>query len=93
MARSCTRRPLLLDVDGVVSLFGFTERPPSGPLHTAVPGIPEFPSTHAGALPARPAQAFANEPEVSERHWKLVAVESATEPERVTRLESSARGR
>jgi hypothetical protein len=92
MARSCTRRALLLNVDGVVSLFGFTERPPSGLLHTAVHGIPEFPSTHAGALPARPAQAFANEPGVRERHRKLVAGESATGPERVTRLESRARG-
>ncbi len=104
---------LLIDVDGVVSLFGFTERPPSGLLPTAVDGIPHFLSTHAGALLARlsrtfactwctgweeraeehlprllglpggwPHLTFANEPVVSERHWKLAAIESATRPDR-----------
>ena len=92
MARSCTEKPLLLiDVDGVVSLFGFTERPPSGLLHTAVHGIPHFLSTHAASLLARLSQTFActwphltfaNEPGVSERHWKLAAIESATGPDR-----------
>ncbi len=100
---------MLLNVDGVVSLFGFTERPPSGLLPTAVDGIPHFLSTHAVALLARlsrtfactwctgweeraeehlprllglpggwPHLTFANEPGVSERHWKLAAIESAT---------------
>lgn len=44
---------LLINVDGVVSLFGSTERPPSGLLHTAGDGIPRFRSAHAGALTAR----------------------------------------
>ena len=59
MTRSCTQRPLLLvDVDGVVSLFGFRERPPSGLLPTAVDGIPHFLSIHAGALLTRLSGTF-----------------------------------
>ena len=59
MTRSCTSRPLLLvDVDGVVSLFGFRERPPSGLLPAAVDGIPHFLSPHAGPLLVRLAATF-----------------------------------
>jgi hypothetical protein len=49
---------LLVDVDGVVSLFGFRERPPSGLLPTAVDGIPHFLSTHAGSLLTRLSATF-----------------------------------
>jgi hypothetical protein len=114
MAKSCTARPLLLiDVDGVVSLFGFPRTPPAGLLPAAVDGIPHFLSPHAGPLLTRlsatfdcvwctgweeraeehlprllklpggwPHLTFATEPGVSERHWKLASIESATGPER-----------
>jgi hypothetical protein len=59
MARSFTPRPLLLiDVDGVVSLFGFRDRPPSGLLATAVDGLPHLLSKHAGALLTRLSATF-----------------------------------
>jgi hypothetical protein len=107
---------LLVDVDGVLSLFGFRERPPSGLLPTAVDGIPHFLSIHAGSLLARLSATFectwctgweeraeehlprllglpggwphltfavANPTHpTGARHWKLAAIESATEPER-----------
>jgi HAD domain in Swiss Army Knife RNA repair proteins len=57
--RSCTARPLLLiDVDGVVSLFGFTHLPPAGLLPTAVEGVPHLLSAHAGSLLLRLAATF-----------------------------------
>jgi hypothetical protein len=57
--KSCTARPLLLiDVDGVVSLFGFTDRPPAGLLSTAVEGAPHLLSRPAGPLLVRLARKF-----------------------------------
>ena len=114
MTRSCPPRPLLLvDVDGVLSLFAFSGQPPSGVLPTAVDGIPHFLSIHAGPLLVRlaatfdcmwctgwedraeehlprllrlpggwPHLKFAYEPGVSERHWKLAAIESSAGPDR-----------
>jgi hypothetical protein len=59
MTRSCSPRPLLLvDVDGVLSLFGFREPPPSGVLPTAVDGIPHILSLHAGPLLVRLSATF-----------------------------------
>ena len=52
-------RPLLLiDVDGVLSLFGFSHFPPAGLLPTAVDGVPHLLSPHAGALLVRLSQTF-----------------------------------
>lgn len=54
------RRPplLLLDIDGVISLFGFAARhPPAGRFH-AIEGIPHFISGTAAPLIARLAGAF-----------------------------------
>jgi hypothetical protein len=57
--RSCTDRPLLLvDVDGVVSLFGFPHAAPSGLLGAAVDGIPHLISIQADPLPARLSSIF-----------------------------------
>jgi hypothetical protein len=57
--RSCTARPLLLvDVDGVISLFGFPRLPPAGLLPTAVDGIPHLLSNQAGPLLVRLAATF-----------------------------------
>jgi hypothetical protein len=56
---SRTSRPLLLiDVDGVVSLFGFTHMPPAGLQPTAVQGIPHLLSDHAGPLLVRLSATF-----------------------------------
>lgn len=54
------RRPplLLLDIDGVISLFGFPARhPPAGRFH-AIEGLPHFISGAAAPLIARLADAF-----------------------------------
>jgi hypothetical protein len=57
--KSRTAPPLLLiDVDGVVSLFGFTHLPPAGLQPTAVDGIPHLLSDQAGALLVRLAATF-----------------------------------
>ena len=57
--RSSTQRPLLLvDVDGVISLFGFAAAPPAGLLATAVDGIPHLLSDRAGPLLIRLAGTF-----------------------------------
>ena len=57
--RSSTERPLLLvDVDGVISLFGFPAAPPAGLLATAVDGIPHLLSDRAGPLLIRLAATF-----------------------------------
>jgi hypothetical protein len=57
--RSCTARPLLLiDVDGVVSLFGFPHPPPAGLVPTSVDGIPHLLSEHSGTLLVRLAETF-----------------------------------
>jgi hypothetical protein len=57
--KSRTAPPLLLvDVDGVVSLFGFTHRPPAGLQPTAVQGIPHLLSDHAGPLLVRLSATF-----------------------------------
>jgi hypothetical protein len=56
---SCSGRPqLLVDVDGVLSLFGFPDAPPAGLLPTAVEGIPHFLAPQAGQLLARLARTF-----------------------------------
>ena len=54
------RKPwLLLDIDGVISLFGFEAgRPPPG-RYQLVNGIPHFLSTHAADLIAELATSFA----------------------------------
>jgi hypothetical protein len=57
--RSCSVRPLLLvDVDGVLSLFGFSGAPPAGLLPTALEGIPHLLSNHAGPLLTRLSGSF-----------------------------------
>jgi hypothetical protein len=57
--KGCTGRPLLLvDVDGVVSLFGFAHLPPAGLLPTSVDGIPHLLSDHAGPLLVRLSATF-----------------------------------
>jgi hypothetical protein len=57
--RCRTAPPLLLiDVDGVVSLFGFTHLPPAGLQPTAVDGIPHLLSDQAGPLLVRLAATF-----------------------------------
>ena len=49
---------LLLDIDGVISLFGFdAQRPPPG-RYRLVDGIPHFLSTHAAQLVAGLARSF-----------------------------------
>jgi hypothetical protein len=49
---------LLLDIDGVISLFGFdARRPPSG-RYQLVDGIPHFLSNHAAGLVAELAKSF-----------------------------------
>jgi Swiss Army Knife RNA repair-like protein len=57
--QSCSVRPLLLvDVDGVLSLFGFSGVPPAGLLPAAVEGIPHLLSNHAGPLLTRLSRTF-----------------------------------
>lgn len=57
--KSCTARPLLLiDIDGVVSLFGFTHLPPAGLQPSAVDGIPHLLSIQAGPLLVRLSGTF-----------------------------------
>jgi hypothetical protein len=57
--RSCIDRPLLLvDVDGMLSLFGFSDAPPAGLPATAVDAIPHFLSPDAGPLLARLSGTF-----------------------------------
>ena len=52
-------RPILLvDVDGVLSLFGFGTAPPSGLVPVAIDGIPHFLSAQAGARLNRLAATF-----------------------------------
>jgi hypothetical protein len=48
----------MIDVDGVVSLFGFPHLPPAGLLPTAVEGIPHLLSEHAGPLLVRLSATF-----------------------------------
>jgi len=47
-----------VDVDGVVSLFGFGSTPPAGLVATAVDGVPHFLSPHAAACLNRLAATF-----------------------------------
>ena len=55
----CTARPLLLvDVDGVVSLFGFGAALPAGLLPTSVDGVPHLLSGDAGARLQRLSHSF-----------------------------------
>jgi hypothetical protein len=49
---------LLVDVDGVISLFGFASPPPPGLLPTMVDGLPHFLSSHAGPLLTRLSAVF-----------------------------------
>jgi len=49
---------LLVDVDGVVSLFGFAHLPPAGLLPTVVECVPHLLSAHAGPLLARLSDSF-----------------------------------
>jgi hypothetical protein len=49
---------LLVDVDGVISLFGSTELPPAGVVPTSVDGIPHLLSEQAGPLLVRLAATF-----------------------------------
>jgi hypothetical protein len=50
----------VVEVDGVVSLFGFPGPPPAGVIPAAVEGIPAFLPAHAGPLPARLSDPFAS---------------------------------
>jgi HAD domain in Swiss Army Knife RNA repair proteins len=53
------RQPLLLlDIDGVISLFGFDSRRPPPGRYQLVHGIPHFLSTNAGELIAELATSF-----------------------------------
>ena len=57
--KSRSARPLLLvDVDGVVYLFGFAHLPPAGLLPTVVEGVPHLLSAHSGPLLARLSETF-----------------------------------
>jgi hypothetical protein len=56
--RSSQRPLLLVDVDGVISLFGFAAAPPAGLLATAVDGIPHLLSDRAGPLLERLSGTF-----------------------------------
>ena len=58
MSRSTQRPLLLVDVDGVISLFGFAAAPPAGLLATSVDGIPHLLSDRAGPLLIRLAGTF-----------------------------------
>ena len=49
---------LLIDVDGVISLFGFDQTEPPDGRYTAVDGIPHLISAHAGRRLARLADRF-----------------------------------
>jgi HAD domain in Swiss Army Knife RNA repair proteins len=49
---------LLLDIDGVISLFGFDARRPPPGRYQLVDGIPHFLSTHAAGLVAELATSF-----------------------------------
>ena len=51
---------LVVEVDGVVSLFGFPGPPPAGVIPAAVEGIPRFLPAHAGPLLARLSDPFAS---------------------------------
>jgi len=53
-----TRPLLLVDVDGVLSLFGFEPPPPAGVVWTTVDGLPHALSRPAGARLARLAGTF-----------------------------------
>jgi hypothetical protein len=58
MSRSTARPLLLVDVDGVISLFGFAAAPPAGLVATAVDGIPHLLSGRTGPLLVRLARTF-----------------------------------
>ena len=58
MDRRGGRPILLVDVDGVLSLFGFGAAPPAGLLGTTVDGIPHFLSPAAAARLNRLAASF-----------------------------------
>jgi HAD domain in Swiss Army Knife RNA repair proteins len=58
MASGSVRPLLLIDVDGVVSLFGFPGPPPSGLMPTAVDGVPHLLSGRAGERLLRLAASF-----------------------------------
>jgi hypothetical protein len=78
IVKSCSARPILLvDVDGVVSLFGFATAPPAGLIATSPEGIPDFPSPQAGSRLSRLAATIGS--------WAGPATRPAEE--RVTRLE------
>jgi len=49
---------LLLDIDGVISLFGFDARRPGGGRYQLVGGLPHFLSTNAADLVAELATSF-----------------------------------
>jgi hypothetical protein len=49
---------LLLDIDGVISLFGFDARRPPPGRYQLVDGLPHFLSTHAAGLVAELATSF-----------------------------------
>jgi len=73
---------LLVDVDGVVSLFGFAHLPPAGLLPTVVECVPHLLSAHAGPLLARLSDSF-------ERVW--AAAGTGPRAEHVSVLERWAR--
>jgi hypothetical protein len=55
----CSERPILLvDVDGVLSLFGFGAMPPAGLMPTSVDGIPHLLSSAAGPRLQRLSRSF-----------------------------------
>lgn len=59
IVKSCSARPILLvDVDGVVSLFGFATAPPAGLIATSLVGLPDFLSPQAGSRLNRLAATF-----------------------------------
>jgi hypothetical protein len=82
-----------VEVDGVVSLFGFANAPPAGLIATTVDGIPSFLPRQAGDRVRRP-RASVGRPR---RHWRLGAIESWAGPRMplawsdVTRLQCRAR--
>ena len=92
--KRCSDRPILLvNVDGVVSLFGFASAPPAGLIATTVDGIPRFLPRQAGDRVRRLPASFGR----PRRRRKRGAIESWAGPrtppaeEHVTRLEPWAR--
>ena len=83
---------MLVDVDGVISLFGFDHTSPPPGFPVAVDGTPHWLSEGAGARLMRLARTFEcvwctgweerAEEHLPDVHWKLASIDSHAGPDR-----------